>query len=419
MIALFAGAHGRPLLLVLDDMQWADQSTAFLLRHFVRSSLRGLMVITTRRPPQPGEYDLLSKVLQDLERETGARTRLLRVSLAGLDVRRDLRAGGRTQRLAVDHEFSRLLHARRRAPVLHRSGLTRTRRRRSLSRRGWRQGALRSLEVPQEVQDFIAYRLAGFTAGRARTARTSRGLRHRVSGSMSSQTPWHHHRSDHRPSTEPDDSRPRPRSGYRTVRLLSCAGPGNAVRASIEQERAGADAFAHRSALEGMERRVKRGSSRCISTPRAISVARNGGPVRVGRGRARRNSLAYEVAAAYTREACEALECLRSEHDPERSRLLQSAGRLRWQAGDQAGHRRTSDRRPSSPVRWAMRRNSLARLWVTRADPTTPKRSTPISDSCSPKPSRCCQRPRPRCGPDSWPGWLKRSVRWTRDVPSN
>ena len=48
-------------------------------------------------------------------------------------------------------------------------------------------------------------------------------------------------------------------------------------------------------------------------------------------------ALAYEEAAAYARQACDALECLGSGRDHDRWTVMQSAGRLLWRAGDQQG----------------------------------------------------------------------------------
>ena len=86
MLALLSPATGSPgLLLVLDDMQWADEPTELLLRHLMRAPLSGLMVLVTRRPPKAKERDPLAKVAEDLQREGERYRRLVALSVTGLD----------------------------------------------------------------------------------------------------------------------------------------------------------------------------------------------------------------------------------------------------------------------------------------------------------------------------------------------
>ncbi len=72
-----------PVLLVLDDVQWAAKPTLLLLRHVLRSpeSLR-LLVTVTYRDTEVGRGHPLSELLSDLRRHEGVE----RISLTGLDV---------------------------------------------------------------------------------------------------------------------------------------------------------------------------------------------------------------------------------------------------------------------------------------------------------------------------------------------
>src|SRR5262249_33498151 len=77
--ALVAGAtRERPLLLVLDDLHWADGPTLLLLRHLARAPLGPAVVLGTYRSGEaPGP---LADALAELRRED----RFDRIALEGL-----------------------------------------------------------------------------------------------------------------------------------------------------------------------------------------------------------------------------------------------------------------------------------------------------------------------------------------------
>jgi ABC-type oligopeptide transport system substrate-binding subunit/DNA-binding SARP family transcriptional activator len=59
-----------PLLLVLEDIHWADSGTLFLLRHLARHTRRqGVMIVATHREVEPDEARPLHEMLLDLHRE--------------------------------------------------------------------------------------------------------------------------------------------------------------------------------------------------------------------------------------------------------------------------------------------------------------------------------------------------------------
>lgn len=84
---LEAMASERPVLLVLDDLHWADKATALVLRHLVRS-LRGarLMIVGTYRDTDIDRAHPLADVLADLRRESSVDRVVLR-GLTGEEVR--------------------------------------------------------------------------------------------------------------------------------------------------------------------------------------------------------------------------------------------------------------------------------------------------------------------------------------------
>ncbi len=78
-------ARARPLLVVLEDLHWADRPTLLLLRHLLRSSHEApLCLIGTYRESDVGRTHPLTEVLAELRREEG----VTRVALHGLDEER-------------------------------------------------------------------------------------------------------------------------------------------------------------------------------------------------------------------------------------------------------------------------------------------------------------------------------------------
>lgn len=72
----------RPVVLFLDDVQWADTPTLLLLRHLVASDLRlRLTIIATFRSTELDDDHPLAKLLADLHREPD----VARIDLTGLD----------------------------------------------------------------------------------------------------------------------------------------------------------------------------------------------------------------------------------------------------------------------------------------------------------------------------------------------
>ena len=85
-VAALVDRAGRrwPLLLILDDLHWADKPTLLLLRHLLRHpQLANLLVVGTFRHVEVGPDHPLVDLLSDLRRER----RYDRVTLGGLDER--------------------------------------------------------------------------------------------------------------------------------------------------------------------------------------------------------------------------------------------------------------------------------------------------------------------------------------------
>ena len=95
-------ASARPLLLVVEDLQWAGRPTLLLLRHVVRR-LHGspLMVLVTLRDAEADRDGAPARLLADLSREEAVH----RVALSGLDE-------AETAALVGDSELARTLQGR-------------------------------------------------------------------------------------------------------------------------------------------------------------------------------------------------------------------------------------------------------------------------------------------------------------------
>jgi class 3 adenylate cyclase len=79
---LAAAAVGRGLVLVLDDLHWADQTTILVLRHMILSHvLAGVAVVGTYRDTDIADEHPLAAMLADVSSEPG----VSRVALRGLD----------------------------------------------------------------------------------------------------------------------------------------------------------------------------------------------------------------------------------------------------------------------------------------------------------------------------------------------
>jgi tetratricopeptide (TPR) repeat protein len=79
---LAASSQDAPVLLVLDDLQWAAKPTLLLLRHVVRApEPLHLLVVGTYRDTELSRTHPLTELLADLRRDAGAE----RIPLSGLD----------------------------------------------------------------------------------------------------------------------------------------------------------------------------------------------------------------------------------------------------------------------------------------------------------------------------------------------
>ena len=102
---LAAASTSRPVVVVLDDLHWADKPTLLMLKHVVRSSAGGsLLLVGTYRESELGRTHPLAEMLADLRREEA----VTRLSLRGLGERE---VQGLIAALAGPETSAQLLHA--------------------------------------------------------------------------------------------------------------------------------------------------------------------------------------------------------------------------------------------------------------------------------------------------------------------
>jgi DNA-binding SARP family transcriptional activator/tetratricopeptide (TPR) repeat protein len=149
MTGFFAGVAGAaPLLLVLDDVQWADKPTLLLLRHlFRRSADAPLLVLSAYR-----DVEVATAPLEELLAEVRRDRRVDRIALTGVSERDTTAIVSAGSSLRPRADFVAQLHERTGGNPLYIQELLR-----DLAESG---GELAELAVPAGVQEVIGRRLA-------------------------------------------------------------------------------------------------------------------------------------------------------------------------------------------------------------------------------------------------------------------
>jgi hypothetical protein len=337
VVALLSAATARgALLLVIDDLHWADTPTVLLLGHLMRRPVPGtLMVLGPRRDPERVDSDPLARVLGTLTRQTGTqRDRLARVSLAGLD-EQETRAlvRARAQR-SVDREFVQVLHRKTSGNPFFIEETLRGLRDADLSEPEDAEAALTMLGVPEGAEEVIRSRLAriapptvellryGAVCGvdfrldvlaavrSLDTTEVAATMEEALAAGLVVESSIGHYRFCHALVRDT-------LYGERTLHAHLHLAVGEALE-RLDRD----DVHAAELALHFHAAREVGGAEKAVD----YSVAAAEGAA---------EALAYEEAAEHTDNACEALRLLGRTTD--RCRLLHSLGRLRWQAGDRAG----------------------------------------------------------------------------------
>lgn len=159
---LLAAAERCPLVLVLEDLQWASEPTLAMLSHLVESTAgERLLVLATLRTTAPDRTDAVSFALADLHRLDG----VARIDLAGLSTEEVAEYLVRAAGVAPGS-------ARSAAPVLrdHTGGNPFFLQEYwyDLATRGGLTAVRFGVAAPRSIQDALARRLAAFDVDHAR-----------------------------------------------------------------------------------------------------------------------------------------------------------------------------------------------------------------------------------------------------------
>ena len=156
VVSVLVGASADPpLLVVLDDLQWADQPTLLLLRHVLRRAEGArLLVVGTFRPDEPNQA--LATLLADLRRERFYD----RLSLEGLDEAATGKLVVERASIETTPAFIRRLHAQTDGNPFFIEETLRALAESRLAERGVvDQDALEALGVPEGVAEVITRRI--------------------------------------------------------------------------------------------------------------------------------------------------------------------------------------------------------------------------------------------------------------------
>lgn len=161
-------ADRAPILLVLDDLHWADRSTLLLLRHLARARQPARLLILVAYRTEMAEPGLL-EALADLKRE-----RLVtELEVGGLSESETADLVHRRTAEAPSHAFARALSAATEGNPFYIEELVR-----NLTSAGVRAGTATATEVdrlalPEGVKEMIARRLAGLGPRTVETLRVA------------------------------------------------------------------------------------------------------------------------------------------------------------------------------------------------------------------------------------------------------
>ena len=340
---LAAESEHQPVLLVLDDLQWAAKPTLLLLRHVVRSSdTMRVLVLATYRDTELGHEHPLVEVVADLRRQGSVE----RISLTGLDSSAVLAFMEQAAGHSLDDEdlaLAQAVHEETEGnPFFVREVL------RHLTETGaieWREGRwgtrlpVEELGIPESVRDVIGRRLSRLSEAANQALRTAAvvGPEFDVSvvqaaGGLGEDVLL----SSLEEATEArlviEATARRYRFAHALVRdsLYGELSAARRVAAHHRVAQAIEDAYATRldDHLPALAHHWARASAPAAETGKAVEYAARAGDRALAQ-------LAHDEAVAYYRQALELIDVGQGPHDEARRlELLISLGEAQRRAGD-------------------------------------------------------------------------------------
>ena len=336
VLALFTQAAAtRPVLLVLDDLHWADKPTALLLHHLLRAPSGGpTMLLGTTRDGLGPEHPLVA-ALADLYRD--GTDRLQRVALGGFDEAETGALVNAQEHGRVDEGFIPMLHKLTSGNPFF-IGET-LRGLHDLPHARYAESSLRSLGVPAGADEVIQRRLSRLRPEAVEL------LAHAAVCGLEFQLDLLAVLMDIPPA--------------RALPLLEEAlSAGLVVEPSVDRfmfchalvrdalynglGSHGRRARLHLAVGEALERLANGGAPVAELAHHFHAATHVGGAPKalvyaLAAADRAADALAYEEAAEFSAKALDALQHLGPSHEAQALRILHSVGRLRWKAGDRDG----------------------------------------------------------------------------------
>jgi predicted ATPase len=344
---LVAASAEEPLLLVLDDLQWAAKPTLLLLRHVVRAGGGRVLVLGTYRDTELAHDHPLVDVVADLRRQGGVE----RLSLSGLDdvgvaaiveqaSGRELDEAGVALARAVYEEtegnpfFVRevLRHLAESGAVERRDG-------------GWATRLpVDQLGIPEGVREVVGRRLSRLSGDANQALRIAAVIGSefelgvvQAAGELGGERLLGAVEEAAAARVVIEVSATRFRFGHALVRATLYESLTAARKVTLHRKVAEAIETIHEGALDdyvpALAHHWARASAPAADTARAVDYATRAGDRALAQ-------LAHDEAVTYYRQALELLDAARGSVEVQRIRLLIALGEAERRAGDTA-HRET------------------------------------------------------------------------------
>jgi class 3 adenylate cyclase/tetratricopeptide (TPR) repeat protein len=334
-----------PVLVVLDDLQWATKPTLLLLRHVVRSTEpTRLLILGTYRDSELGHDHPLVELLADLRRQGGVE----RLSLTGLDssgVAAFMEQAAGHSLTDEDLLLARAIHQETEGnPFFVREVLRHLTETGAVERREGRwltRAPVDTLEIPEGIREVVGRRVARLSEQANRTLRVAAVIGLEFELPVLQQAAGVNEDDLVSAMEEATQARlimevPGPAAGYRfahnLVRHTLYEGLSAGRRVVLHRRVAQAIEAVHGAALDNhlpaLAHHWARASAAAAETTRAVHYATRAGDRALAQ-------LAHDEAAGYYRSALELLDAAGGrKDDPERLRLLIALGEAQRRAGD-------------------------------------------------------------------------------------